>query len=136
MCVILKKLNTCKISDLRPISLVTIIYKIISKVHSERLRVGREETILEVQGAAGKKIVDLVLIENEVVEENRSTGKEGVVFKIDFLKAYICVEWSFLDLLWIGRDLGQDGGSGFLVLVIGIIFGVDQWEAARQICRV
>ena len=86
---------------------------------------------IEVQGAAGKKIVDLVLIENEVVEENRSTGKKGVVFKIDILKAYVCVEWSFLDLLWIGRDLGQDGGSGFLVLVIGIIFGVDQWEAAR-----
>lgn len=77
----LKKLNSCKISDLRPISLVTIIYKIISKVHSERLRVGPEETILEVQGAAGKKIVDLVLIENEVVEENRSTGKKGVSFQ-------------------------------------------------------
>ncbi|RVW36772.1 hypothetical protein CK203_101570 [Vitis vinifera] len=54
-----------RISDFRPISLITSLYKIIAKVLAGRLR--------------GK---------------NR---EEGVVFKIDFEKAYDHVSWDFLD---------------------------------------
>lgn len=45
----------------------------------------------------GRQILDAVLIANEVVEEVRKKKVEGLVFKIDFEKAYDHVEWAFLD---------------------------------------
>ena len=48
---------------------------------------------------AGRQILDLVLIANEAVEDYRSFKKKGIVFKIDFEKAYDRVEWSFLDFV-------------------------------------
>ena len=41
--------------------------------------------------------MDAVLIANEIVDERRQPGEEGVVFKIDFEKAYDLVSWDFLD---------------------------------------
>ncbi|RVW29025.1 Phosphoinositide phosphatase SAC1 [Vitis vinifera] len=43
------------------------------------------------------QILDAVLIANEIVDEKRRSGEEGVVFKIDFEKAYDHVSWDFLD---------------------------------------
>ena len=41
--------------------------------------------------------MDAFLISNEIVDEKRQSGEEGVVFKIDFEKAYDHVSWDFLD---------------------------------------
>ena len=38
-----------------------------------------------------------VLIANEVVDEKRRLWDEGIVFKIDFEKAYDHVDWDFLE---------------------------------------
>ncbi|RVW98458.1 Transposon TX1 uncharacterized 149 kDa protein [Vitis vinifera] len=94
-----KKSLTKKISDFRPISLITSLYKIIAKVLSGRLRGVLHETIHYTQGAfvQGRQILDAVLIANEIVDERRRSGEEGVVFKIDFEKAYDYVKWDFLD---------------------------------------
>ena len=85
-----KKSLTKKISDFRPISLITNLYKIIVKVLSRRLREVLHETIHSTQGVfvQGRQILDAVLIANEIVDERRQSGEEGVVFKIDFEKAY------------------------------------------------
>ena len=85
-----KKSLTKKISDFRPISLINSLYKIIVKVLSGRLRGVLHETIHSTQGAfvQGRQILDAVLIANEIVNEKRRSGKERVVFKIDFEKAY------------------------------------------------
>ncbi|RVW38475.1 Transposon TX1 uncharacterized 149 kDa protein [Vitis vinifera] len=87
------------ISDFRPISLITSLYKIIVKVLSGRLREVLHETIHYSQGTfvQGRQILDAVLIANEIVDERRRSGEEGVVFKIDFEKAYDHVKWDFLD---------------------------------------
>ena len=79
-----KRSQTKKISDFRPISLITCLYKIIAKVLSGRLRGVLHETIHSTQGAfvQGRQILDAVLITNEIVDEKRQLGEEGVVFKI------------------------------------------------------
>ena len=41
--------------------------------------------------------MDVVLIVNEVVDKKRRSREEGIVFKIDFEKAYDSVDWGFLD---------------------------------------
>ncbi|RVX01637.1 Transposon TX1 uncharacterized 149 kDa protein [Vitis vinifera] len=94
-----KKSTTKKISDFRPISLITSLYEIIAKVLLGRLRGVLHETIHSTQGAfvQGRQIMDAVLIANEIVDERRQSGEEGVVFKIDFEKAYDHVRWDFLD---------------------------------------
>ena len=55
-----------------------------------RLRWVLHETIHSSQGAflQGRQILDAVLIANEIVDEKRRSEEEGVVFKIDFEKAY------------------------------------------------
>ena len=94
-----KKSQSKKISDFRPISLITCIYKIIAKVLSGRLRGVLQETIHSTQGAfvQGRQILDAVLIANEIVDEKRRSGEEGVVCKIDFENAYDHVKWDFVD---------------------------------------
>ena len=76
--------------DYRLISLVISVYKILAKVLALRLREVMSETVGLAQGAfvKGRQILDLELIANEGVEEYREKKKKGVVFKIDFEKAY------------------------------------------------
>ena len=45
----------------------------------------------------GRQILDIVLVENEVVDERRRSGKLGLVFMIDFEKTYDHVNSDFLD---------------------------------------
>ena len=59
-----KKSQTKKISNFRPVSLNTCLYKIIAKVLSGRLRGVLHETIHSTQGAfvQGRQILDAVLV--------------------------------------------------------------------------
>ncbi|RVW70239.1 putative ribonuclease H protein [Vitis vinifera] len=72
---------------------------IITKVLSGQLRGVLYETIHSTQGAfvQGRQILDVALIVNEIVDKKRRSREEGVVFKIDFEKAYDHVRWDFLD---------------------------------------
>ncbi|RVX22528.1 Transposon TX1 uncharacterized 149 kDa protein [Vitis vinifera] len=125
-----KKSQTFKISDYRPISLVTSLYKIIAKVLSGRLRKVLHETSFGSQGVfvEGRQILDAVLTANEVVDEKRRSGEEWVVFKIDFEKAYDHVDWGFLDHVlqrkgfsqkWRSWMRGCLSSSSFAILVNG-----------------
>ncbi|XP_028112207.1 uncharacterized protein LOC114310430 [Camellia sinensis] len=90
ICLIRKNGKSVKIGDFRPIGLVTSLYKILAKVLFERIWVVLEETIFSAQGVfvQGRQILDVILVANEVIEEYRGLHKEGVVFKVDFEKAY------------------------------------------------
>ena len=101
ICLIPTKANSSKVKDFRPISLVTRLYKIISKVLSLCLKGVLEDTIAKTQDAfvAGRQILDIVLVANEIVEEYRKPGRACVVFKIDCEKAYDYVKCDFLDFV-------------------------------------
>ena len=94
-----KKSQTSEISNYRPITLVTNLYKFIAKVFSRRMHKFLQDTIFLTQGVfvEGRQILDHVLVANKLVDEKRRSREEGVVFKTDFEKAYDHVDWDFLD---------------------------------------
>ena len=53
-----------------------------------------------------RQILDVLLVANEAVEECRSKKKEGMVFKVDFEKAYGHVRWRFLDFAMERKGFG------------------------------
>ena len=68
------------------------------------------------------------MIAKELVDEKRRLREEGVVFKIDFEKAYYHVDWGFLDyvlerkgfsLRWRSWMRGCLSSTTFAILVNG-----------------
>lgn len=85
-----KKEGASGLSDYRPISLVTILYKIIVKVLSLRLRkvMGKIISPMLSTFVKGRQILNDILVDNECMDRYRKQKKEGLVCKIDLKKTY------------------------------------------------
>ncbi|RVW76233.1 Transposon TX1 uncharacterized 149 kDa protein [Vitis vinifera] len=113
-----KKSMSKKISDFRPISLITSLYKIIAKVLSGRLRRVLNETIHSTQDAfvQGRQIFDAVLIANEIVDEKRRSGGKELSSKLILKRlTTICTEQDVIEQKkempwrvsgWVGTEQG------------------------------
>jgi hypothetical protein len=73
--------------------------KVLAKVLANRLNAVIGKVISETQSAFVKyrKILDGILLANEVVNDVNKRKKEMLMFKVDFEKAYDSVEWGYLD---------------------------------------
>ena len=93
-----KKANAVNIKDFRPISLVGSVYKLLSKVLANRLRVVLDSLISGTQNSFvdGRQILDSVLITNECLDSRLKCHSPGVVCKLDMEKAYDYVNWDAL----------------------------------------
>ncbi|KAE8681880.1 hypothetical protein F3Y22_tig00111300pilonHSYRG00005 [Hibiscus syriacus] len=93
-----KKINPESVEDFRPISLVGSLYKILSKVLSKRLSGCVGDIISQSQFAfiLGRQLLDCAFIANEGIDYWSKQGLQGVVFKVDFRRAYDTVEWPIL----------------------------------------
>jgi len=88
-----------RVADFHPISLVSSVYKILSKVLDNRLRIVVGNVVSASQSAfiKGRQILDGILIANELVDDAKKNKKELLMFKVDFEKAYDSVDWGYLD---------------------------------------
>ncbi|XP_071704195.1 uncharacterized protein [Rutidosis leptorrhynchoides] len=93
-----KKSDPLSFSDYRPISLICSYYKIIAKMLSLRIckvvpsLVGKEQSAF----LGGRYILDGALVANEVVEDLKRNKKHGLIFKVDFEKAFDSLNWDYL----------------------------------------
>ena len=93
-----KKNNAIDVKDFRSISLVGSVYKLLSKVLANRLRVVLDSLIFESQNAfiGGRQILDSVLVANECLYSRLKSHVPGVFCKLDIEKAYDHVNWDSL----------------------------------------
>ncbi|WZZ52971.1 hypothetical protein YC2023_053078 [Brassica napus] len=123
--------------DMRPISLCSVQYKIISKILCNRLKTVLPAIISETQGAfvSGRLISDNIIIAHEMIHGLRTDKKvaEGwMAIKTDMSKAYDRVEWNFLEIflekmgfdrLWIRWIMACVCSVSFSVLLNGSTHG-------------
>jgi hypothetical protein len=82
--------NAVEMKNFRPICLLNVCYKIITKVLNNILSLCIKKVISESQYGfiQGRYIMDGVVSLNEIFHEVKKKTHSGVVLKIDFEKAY------------------------------------------------
>jgi exonuclease III len=90
--------NPTDMRNFRPICLLNVCYKIITKVLTNRLATCITTVISPNQYGfiKGRYIMDGVVSLNEILHEVKIKKQSGVILKIDFEKAYDKVNWQFL----------------------------------------
>lgn len=129
---ILKKTTTETMADFRPISLCNVVYKLVSKVLANRLKIFLDKIVSVNQSAftPGRLITDNILVAFELFHHMKKLkSREGcMAMKLDMSKAYDRVEWDFLDAImvrfgfdtgWVDRVMACVRSVTFYVLING-----------------
>ncbi|XP_056847407.1 uncharacterized protein LOC130498081 [Raphanus sativus] len=133
ICLIPKTARPSRMTELRPISLCNVAYKIISKVLCQRLKGLLPNLISETQSAfvSGRLISDNILIAQEMfhgLRTNNACKEKFMAIKTDMSKAYDRVEWSFMERLlpkmgfcsiWVSRVMKCISSVQYKVLLNG-----------------
>jgi hypothetical protein len=93
-----KPKEALKIQQYRPICLLNVSYKIITKALMLRFEDCMSRIINRSQNAfiKGRNIMEGVLSLHEIIHDTKRKRKDGVILKLDFEKAYDKISWSFL----------------------------------------
>lgn len=102
VCLIPKIKQPQQMQDLRPISLCNVLFRILSKVMENRLKICFAGLISDKQSAfvEGRLLTDNALVAFELNHyiRRKTQGKSGVAgVKLDISKAYDRLEWPFLE---------------------------------------
>ena len=87
--------------------MVTRLYKIIAKALSILLRGVLDHIISVAQGAFIGSRQNIGCGFKELLENYRVSRKKGLVFKIDFEKAYDNIEWQFLNFVLAKKGFSE-----------------------------
>jgi hypothetical protein len=87
-----------RIQQFRPICLLNVSFKIITKILMLRFEGCMSRIINKCQSAfiKGRNIMDGVMTLHEILHDVKYRKKDGLILKLDFEKAYDKISWDFL----------------------------------------
>ena len=114
-----KEANNVK--QFRPICLLNVSFKIFTKLLMGRLTMVADKLIGQAQTAfiKGRYIHDRAVLLHEIMHELRVSKKQGVVFKIDFEKAYDSVNWNFVEEVLTKKGFGEKSRHWIMSMIRG-----------------
>ncbi|XP_031127667.1 uncharacterized protein LOC116029767 [Ipomoea triloba] len=112
MVLISKKKIPERVSDLRPIALCNVVYKVLAKVVANRLKTVLNGIVSSSQSAfvPGRLISDNIILAGEVGHYLRTKryGNVGwAALKLDMAKAYDRMEWGYLEGMLLSLGFAQ-----------------------------
>lgn len=128
--VLIPKVSTPKsITHFRPISLCTVLYKIISKTIVNRMSSFLECCINEAQGAfiLNRLISDNTIIAYEILhimKTRRNRNQGNFALKLDMSKAYDRMEWDFLTGMILNLGFHLDWVTLIMRCVASVLYRV------------
>lgn len=98
-----KKEVACVVQDFRPISVINVIPKLLSKLLASRLSLRLKALVYIHQTTfiRGRYITEKIITTREILSHIKSTKNPTIFVKIDFLKAFDSVNWIFLEDIMI-----------------------------------
>ena len=84
--------------DFRPISLLRGLYKLLAKVLANKLKkvLGKVVSVDQNAFVRSRRILDVSLIANEVIDFWHKRKEKGLICKLDIEKVYDNINWNFL----------------------------------------
>jgi hypothetical protein len=98
------------IQKYRPICLLQVLYKLITKVATLRVEpfMGKLISSCHTAFIKGRNIMNGVMSLHEILHEARRKKQQGVVLKLDFEKAYDKVDWDYLMKCIAQKGFGEE----------------------------
>ncbi|KAJ0615163.1 putative RNA-directed DNA polymerase [Helianthus annuus] len=115
------------VTDYRPIACCNVLYKCISKIIADRIKVVLDDIVSINQSAfvPGRKISDNILLTQELMHNyHRNIGPPKCAFKVDIQKAYDTVDWKFLKSILLGFGFHQTMVHWIMLCVSTTTFSV------------
>jgi hypothetical protein len=96
----------------RPIALINVVFKFISKAFAIRLAPIAHRTISMAQTGfiKGRCLLDGALALHDIIDELKVANLKAVILKLDFEKAYDRISWAFLRTVLLRKGFDADEG--------------------------
>lgn len=128
-----KKVSANSFSDYHPISLYNLLYKLISKTITNRLKPIMHSIIYSNQSVfiPGRLIIDNIIVAHELLhflKKNKKGKVENMAMKLNMSKTYDWVEWPYIEAMmkalgfndkWIKLVISSISTVTYLLLING-----------------
>lgn len=121
-----KENNPHSFNDFRPIALCNLVYKVIAKVISNRIKPFLAFSLSERQLGflKGRRIQDAIGAAHECIHSTKQKNQKALILKLDLKKAFDCIDWEFLRLILHAAGFGALLTNWILACVTNANFAV------------